>query len=104
MSICEVDATTVDVGATVEDAEADSIGATVVATDSGWLASGVDAITVGEADRSPARSNTGVGIGKLSAVVVDVAVGKTGDAATGAFEARVAIGAVEVTEVPSRIS
>jgi len=63
MSVCETDA--VSGGGAVTVAIGPEVGpadAVEAVTDSGWLASGVDAMTVGESDDSPITSNTVVGI------------------------------------------
>jgi len=103
VSVCETDA--VSGGGAVTVAIGPEVGpadAVEAATDSGWLASGVDAITVSESDDSPIISNTVVGIDApttVVAVVVEIVA-----ATMGAPIAHVAGGAEELTAVPSRTS
>ena len=103
MSVCETDAMTGGGAVAVAvEPEVGLVDAVKAATGSGWLASGVDAITVGEANSSPDISNTVVGIDAPTTVVV--AVVEIDAAMVGAPKAHVASGVVEVTAVPSHTS
>jgi len=104
MSVCEAD--TVSDGGVVTVAsgpEAGPVGIVVSTPGSGWLASGVDAMMVGESDIPSITSNTVVGIDAPTTdvvVVVEIVVMAT----MGAPTAHDTGGAEERTAVPSRTS